>query len=370
MTRALSLRAWMLASLACAQLACASAPPPKPKAEKPRPKPKPVEVEDAPPLPKTASEITNVIGHKCPGPIYALEQPEDVTVRGMAFTLEGSTMRKQGGPWKGPLRIGVLGAPKDAEWQTRDNLKRAHKEFKKAGVQLVLVNGDVGESNELLKGFEMLAAEISQPMLVHSGNIEWTTAFTEAVDTVNAKAPAFINMNLVRHLDLGGVHLVSVPGWSNAKYVKPAACRYDKDNVDEVRAIAEAAVQKGEVVIVTAHGPPRGRGKQALDFADEAGNVGDENLAALLTSVPIKFGVFGHILEAGGRATADVDIQQPIKLPMRVPSSSLYLNVGSASSYGWQMLDKKTSRGMAAIVTYDALDKGGRAKVAFIKLRK
>jgi Icc-related predicted phosphoesterase len=302
--------------------------------------------------------------------MFSLSEPAALEVRGLSLTLDGSSAKRNGARWKGPLRIGVIGAPKDAEWQTRDNIKRAHREFKKAGVQLILVNGDLGESNELLKSAEMIAAETTLPILVHSGNIEWTTAFTEAVDSVNAKTPAFINMNLVRHLDLGGVHIVSVPGWSNVKYVKPAACRYDKDNVAEVRAIAERATAAGEVVILTAHGPPRGRGKQALDFADEAGNVGDEDLATMLTEVPVKFGIFGHILEAGGRATADVAVQKPIKLPMRTASPSLYVNVGSASSYGWQMLDKKTSRGMAAIVTLDALDKGGRAKVTFLKLRK
>lgn len=367
MNRAAS-HASLLVVAAALCVACASPPPKKKPA--PTPAAAPVVDDDAIALPKTAAEITSVIGHRCPGPIYALKQPVALTVRGLALSLEGSTARSTAGTWQGPLRIGVLGAPKDAELQTRENVRRANKEFVKAGVQLILINGDLGESAELMKAADMIAAETTLPVLVHSGNIEWTNAFTEAIDAVNAKAPTFINMNLVRHLDLGGVHLVSVPGWSNVKYVKPAACRYDKDNVDEARAIAAAATARGEVVILTAHGPPRGRGKQALDFADEAGNVGDEDLAAMLEDVPVRFGIFGHILEAGGRATADVAIQTPLPQPMRAPSPSLYVNVGSASSYGWQMLDKKTSRGLAAIVTIDQLDAGGRGKVSFIKLRK
>jgi Icc-related predicted phosphoesterase len=362
----------VVCAFACVAVApgCASDPPPKPAPPPPKPvETKPVE-EETPELPRTLDEVSKIIGHKCPGPIYTLKEPGTLDVRGLRLRVEGSTAVREGGKWKGPLKIGVLGAPKDAEPETAANVRKANAAFKKAGAQLILVNGDLADSAEIAAVAQMVAKETTLPVLIHSGNIEWTTAFTEALDAVNAEAPAYVNLNYIRDLDLGGVHLLSVPGWSNAKYVKPAACRYTKANVDEIRPIAEAAAAKGETVIVTAHGPPRGRGKQALDFADEAGNVGDESLAELLEQVPVRFGLFGHILEAGGRATSDVAVQKPVKLPMRAPAAKLYINAGSSSSYGWQMLNKKTSRGMAALVTFDQLDKGGRAKVVFLTLRK
>jgi hypothetical protein len=46
------------------------------------------------------------------------------------------------------------------------------------------------------------------------------------------------------------------------------------------------------------------------------------------------------------------------------------VNVGSASSVGVELLSKKTSRGIAAIVTIDKLDTGGQATVKFVPLKK
>jgi hypothetical protein len=58
---------------------------------------------------------------------------------------------------------------------------------------------------------------------------------------------------------------------------------------------------------------------------------------------------------------------KPLKLPMTKPVERLFVNVGSASSVGVQLLTKKTSRGMAAVVAVDT--DTGRAKVSFVKLR-
>ena len=84
----------------------------------------------------------------------------------------------------------------------------------------------------------------------------------------------------------------------------------------------------------------------------------------------VDFGIFGHILEAGGRATDDATSHKPLKMPMKKPTPRLFVNVGSASSIGLKMLDKKTARGLAAIVTIEPVGTtGASGKVAFIKLR-
>lgn len=348
-------------------LACASPPPPPPPVvEKPAPAPEP---EQEPAGPKTWEDVAEAYGSKCPGPFFELETPTTVEAAGRSFTITGSTI-SLGGKWKGPLKIGVLGAIKDADPATRANIKKAAKEFKRLGVHIVLANGDLvgDETGDLPKVIAMLGDEIKVPVFAHSGNYEWTSAFTEAIAAEQQEHPHIFNANLLRHIDLGGVHIFTLPGWSVRKFVKPGACFYNSSHVQELEAQLKPLVDKGEIVIVSAHGPPRGRGKQSIDFAYEAGNVGDEDLARLLRDVPVRFGIFSHILEAGGRATSDITRQPPIKLPMRKAVSKLYANAGSVSSYPYAMLDKKTSRGMAAVYFIDDT-KTGTARVTFLKLK-
>jgi hypothetical protein len=169
--------------------------------------------------------------------------------------------------------------------------------------------------------------------------------------------------------------VLSLPGWSVKKFVKTGGCSYDADDVAAAAALAKAAATDG-VVILTAHGPPRGPNKTSLDATFDYGNVGDEALAALLQQTNddgvglVRFGFFSHILEAGGRVTADAQSHAPMKLPMKKPSSTLYLNAGSASASGLELHGKKTSRGMMALVTIDDLAGGGRGSAKFITLRK
>jgi hypothetical protein len=64
----------------------------------------------------------------------------------------------------------------------------------------------------------------------------------------------------------------------------------------------------------------------------------------------IRYGLFSHILEAGGRATSDLKSGKPIRFPMKKKSKNLYINAGSASSFTWTMLNGRPSRGMVAVV--------------------
>ena len=347
-------------------LACASPPPPPPQ---PPPVVEEAEPEPEPQGPQSWDEVAEAYGHKCPGPFFELPIATNIDVAGRAFTITGSTI-SLAGKWRGPLKIGVLGAIKDADADTRKNIRKAAREFRRLGVHIVLANGDIvgDETGDLPKVFAMLGEELKVPVFAHSGNYEWTSAFTEAIVEAQQRHPHIFNANLLRHIDLGGVHLFTLPGWSVRKFVKPAACFYNTSHVDELKAQLTPLVAKGEVVIVSAHGPPRGRGKQSLDYAFEAGNVGDEDLAALLRDVPVRFGIFSHILEAGGRATSDVTRQPLVKLPMRKAATTLYANVGSSSSFPYAMLDKRTSRGMAAVFSIDDTTKG-TARVTFLKLK-
>ena len=357
--------------------ACASAPPAVPTApvlesagEVVEPVAAAVDDDAPPPPPKTFAEAVDRYHSDCPAPFFALATPSSLTVAGRTFAVAGSTMTLTGNRVAGPLAIGVVGAVKDAEPETRENLVKAATAFAAAGVQVVLVPGDLTGNETAVIGpvVAMLDEVFAVPVLVHSGNYEWTSAFTDAV----AAAPGLINLNIVRDVDVFGIHLLSLPGYFNRQFLQSGACHYEPEDVTTLATYAKAIAARGETVVLTSHGPPKGTGPGALDRTPDDEHVGDPQLNTLLEEGDIRFGIFSHILEAGGRAVTDIAGAQPLvvstKKPMKAPVGRLYVNVGSASSFGWGMNDGTTARGLSAIVTVDG-SSGGSGRVVFLPLR-
>jgi Icc-related predicted phosphoesterase len=348
--------------------ACASDPAPRSS----EPVDAPPVVDEAPredpfAVPSTLDEIAARYEFKCPVPFFELDTPGTRSVGPWTFRVLGSTIVKEGGAFQGPLVIGVIGAPKDPTEATRMNVRRAMSAFEDAGAHIVVVNGDLAEDNEITLVMTMLAEEIRLPLFVHAGNIEWAGNFTQAVVKASEKHDHIVNMNWHRHVDLGGIHLVSMPGYWNPKYTRVGACRYLETDLDALRGHLTTLKATGERVIVTSHAPPRGNGARALDLAFDAGNVGDPRFQRILIEEGVRYGLFSHILEAGGRAVDDLEAEKDLKLPMRAPTERLYINVGSASAYPWTMLDGKAKKGLAGIFT---LDEQGKARVTFLELDK
>jgi hypothetical protein len=79
-----------------------------------------------------------------------------------------------------------------------------------------------------------------------------------------------------------------------------------------------------------------------------------------IAEAKIRFGVFGHILEAGGRAT-DLEGKKPVKAGQAVPA--LYVNPGPAFADPWSLNSGGVSRGMAAIL----IIKGGKGEWQQVK---
>lgn len=314
--------------------------------------------------PKTWEDVSVRYEFKCPSPLFVLEEQKTVSAAGHTFVIEGSTMRLQEPLYRDKIIIGVVSAPKDASAETVANLRHAQRAFKKAGVNVVLVNGDLSEDEELEDVFSMIGERFPEPVFLHSGNIEWAASFNAAYLAAAERFPQLHNMNWVRHVQLGTFHLLSMPGYFNGHFLRSGACRYDDDDVAALKPLAEQIRDAGDVAILTAHGPPKSKGKGGIDVAFDAGNVGDPALTQLIEEAGIRFGIFGHILEAGGRATDDLSTGHVVKRPQRKPTERLYINAGSASGYGWSLLNGRESKGMAAIVTLTTA--GG--KVRFIKL--
>ncbi|MDP2343538.1 MAG: hypothetical protein Q8O67_21440 [Deltaproteobacteria bacterium] len=315
--------------------------------------------------PSSWQEALDRYSSTCPVPFFTLPHPASITVAKRTFTMSGSVMTLEGGRWQGPLKLGVLGAIKDADDETRENIKKAAAAFKKAGVQFVVANGDLiaNETSVLVPVVQMLGEELDVPVFAHSGNYEWTSAFTQAFAEGASRWPHLINMNLVRDVDFGGVHLLSLPGYFNRRFLQSGACHYSDVDVAELTQRAKDITGRGDIVVLTSHGPPLGAGPTALDVTNDGANVGDEQLNLLLTDGNVSFGIFSHILESGGRVVDDVAGSSAVTLPMKTARKRLYVNVGAATAFGWGMIGGKTSRGMAAIFTIDPGSSEGRVEV-------
>jgi Icc-related predicted phosphoesterase len=138
--------------------------------------------------------------------------------------------------------------------------------------------------------------------------------------------------------------LVGLPGYFNRTFIHASGgCHYQDKDVDALASVVDGATAPA---VLVSHGPPRGQGKDALDHAVEAGNVGNEKLTSFLKAKNVKFGIFGHILEAGGRG---IDGGSGKFVPPGEWSKSLHINVGSASGTPWQMNDGTVSTGIAMI---------------------
>lgn len=315
--------------------------------------------------PKTWDEVASRYEFVCPTPFFELEEPATFSMGERTLEVSGSRARFSP-PFGDKIVFGVLGALKDAAPKTRKNVRRAMKKFRKAKVSVVVVNGDLAEDEGIRDVLQMLGEEVEFPTIVHAGNIEWAGAFSPAFAEVSPKFPQLFNGNWIRVFDLGTYALVTLPGYWNLKFIRSGACRYDPSQVEELLPIVKELEASGKTVVLSAHGPPKGEGRNALDLTYDKENVGDPKMAELIEDGGIRFGLFSHILESGGRAVSDIKSKRKIKRPQRRATKKLYINAGSASSYPWELLNKKTSRGMAAIVTI----KGGKGKVKFLKLSK
>lgn len=311
----------------------------------------------------THAEFESKNEFKCNAPLEVLAQAEVREHAGFRYELRGSTVAlRRASPAKGPARIGVLSAIKDAEPQTLALLTNFVETFEKRDVALIVVGGDTADDPAVLERvYAHLTQKTSRPILTVAGNTERSGAHNHAVaKTRKAGAQHLLNGGLVRRLDAEGFDVVTLSGYYDPRYAHGrGVCIYKKE---DVQAVIAAAKSSDDPVILLSHGPPRQEGKSAVDFVPGAGNVGDQEITRALTEGNIPFGIHGHILEAGGIAT---DLRgKPLR--EKKTHASLYLNPGSANPLPWKMNTGKTAYGLAAVLTVD----GKRASYEILRAPK
>jgi Icc-related predicted phosphoesterase len=256
------------------------------------------------------------------------------------------------------VRLGIVNAIKDATEETVANLNDYFKRFKAEDVDAILVGGDTAYGEDDIEAILKIVGANDVPVYAVIGNAETRAAWNRAARAAWQANHNIINVDLVRVVNGEGFSLVSLPGYHDKRFSSNVApCLYTAEDVTALPEVLAGVT--GPTVLLT-HGPPRQTGKNAIDYTQQAGNVGDPDMAAALAKAKVAFGVFGHIVEAGGRAT-DASGKKEIK-PLTL-SDSLYLNPGSANSAPWRMNVGPASYGMAAVMWID----GTKAKYEILK---
>jgi Icc-related predicted phosphoesterase len=261
---------------------------------------------------------------------------------------------------RGQFKLGVLGPINEDSGRNLVALKKYLQFFGEEKVDAIAITGDVGEISDGIARVLKVLAGSGVPVLVVAGNRECQPEFTEGVAVAQKEFSNLVNMNRVRAVEFPEATVVSLPGYHDPNFTHCATgCRYYASTVDEV---VELAKESKRPVILISHGPPKGEGSQALDYAIAGGNVGDAQINRAILEGNIAFGAFSHIKEAGARAT---DLAGTTRISPGASIRSLYLNPGPADTNTWEMNDGTKSHGMAAVIILEGAEaswKGFRAK--------
>ena len=295
--------------------------------------------------PALAEEGLAANGEGCAAHLTAAA-PQEVKVGDRAATAAGYKLTFPDASPGGKLVLGVLGPINEDSGQNLFTLKRYLQFFKEQGVQAVVVSGDTGEVASGIERALSAVAESGVPVLAVAGNRECGGDFKKGIARAQKSHPNLVNLNVVRLVEFKEAAVVSLPGYHDPNFISCATgCRYDKGTVDEVvKAAKEAKVP----VVLVSHGPPKGSGNKALDYAVNGGNVGDAEINKAIAAAGITFGIFSNIKEAGARAT---DLEGTSLVPQDKPVKALFLNPGPADSTRWEMNDKTPGYGYAATLT-------------------
>lgn len=272
----------------------------------------------------------------------------DVKIGERAAKQSGATLTFSDADADGEFVIGILGPINEDSGENMLALKRYAKFFQDEKADAVVATGDTGDiADGIARALKELAT-VKVPVMAFSGNQECRAEFTDGLAAAQKDASNVINMNAIRVVEFPELTLVSLPGHHDPSYMKcDKGCRYFQSTLDEVVRVAKDS--KAPVVLL-AHGPPKGNGNQALDYAGAAGNVGDPAIAKAITDGKISFAFGSNIKEAGGRATADIAGSTLVK--ESTDSKTLFINPGPADTFGWEMNDGTKSVGMAAVFKF------------------
>jgi Icc-related predicted phosphoesterase len=283
---------------------------------------------------------------ECFPPFAKLRKKPKLKIGKSVYRLEGTKLVEVKPRRRAQTRVGVISAPKDGTRLTLSNIENFVAAFKAKKVHWIVANGDLAYDSKGLPAVLEILGKSGVPVFVSIGNGESVAPFNDHVLAAMEKYSNLFNANFIRLVEGAGVTMLTMPGYYDPAYIHPEdGCKYTRKDLQKLSLLARAS--KSKKLLLVSHGPPKGQGKNSLDVIHDGTNVGDGMLNTMMANDKISFGIFGHILESGGRG---VNAQNEAVKP-GVKSPSLMVNVGSASAIPWKMLDGSSAEGMAMVVT-------------------
>lgn len=286
---------------------------------------------------------------ECVGGPGEVESPVEIAVGAHKYRLEGHRLKETTSDADATLKIGVLSATKDDREDTIAAIRAMIARFEKRGVDIILANGDLATDEFEMEAVFPILAEAKALVILLIGNTESCGSFNKIAGEVFAKHPHVVNGNWVRRIELDDSTIITVPGYYDRKFTHTGgASTYDPEDL----AVLEKLIRDApEPRVLVSHGPPRMKGKNGVDVLSDGSNVGDPAMSELLKTEKLRFGIFGHILEAGGRGS---DLTGTKKLAQKTWHPDLYVNAGTLNPDPWTMLDGTTSYGIAMYLEIEA----------------
>lgn len=247
----------------------------------------------------------------------------------------------------GVARFGVISGVEEWNEPNRGNLDSLLAWFAEEEVEALILAGGVGSDRETCLNVLRHLAQSGLVILPLIGASADFRQYRRAIAQVREEHQNVLDLTTARLVRWDGVDLVTLPGYHNPFYLhhRRGGCAYQERDVEALDDLVNDARQP---VLLVAAAPPRGRGAKAIDFARGGVNIGSPELAGFIAEQEVPFGVFGHVYEAGGRATSDVVGQHSV--PEGEWSGTLYLNPGAAEAVPYDLQGGGRSRGMGVVL--------------------
>lgn len=245
------------------------------------------------------------------------------------------------------------------------NLASFMSEFKEQKADAILVLGDTNDMASSVDGktdYEEIYLSLLRilgssdvPVFVIPGNHESTQNYLGAVKSLAHQYPALHDLSTSGLYQFKSVMLVPLPGYHLKEYTNPAGFLFSEDVFSALGNMLDAHQGKlSQPLLFVAHGPLKFSTKEGIDVIYSGENVGNPALNELMDKHGIRFGVFGHIHEAGMKG---VDKSGSL-IKKGEWSETLYFNPGPAE--GGEMCNGQKTDGSAGIFEIDVTNNKAR----------